>query len=331
MNLGIIARSDRGGIAAQTYELVQNLKPAKVLVVKPGLDRGHMSEEFYPGAQGCDDPISYRAACLFLNGLDTVLTVEGWYGDEIPTVAGKLRVKRILVANPELYRQGTPHDLLLTPTNWMRGAMPPETVVLPHPVSLERFKQRHVREVKTWYHTASPAMLDRNGTEFLKRALEYIRVPTTLYIREERAISAYQAQIGKVKVMVLPGHATPWYWQHWPSEVDAFVLPRRYGGLCLPMQEAAAQGLPVVTTGVAPQMEWFPSDCLVPPHHRSAVGMKGGRVYCYDVEPAILARRMDLFTSGEVNVPGISSEILQWARERSWQALGPVWEGITKS
>jgi hypothetical protein len=323
-NLGIIARSDRGGIAAQTYELVQHLNPAKVLVVKPGRERGEMSD-MYPGSFSAPDPINSMSARAFLKGLDVVLTVEGWYGEEVPLLCQEMNIRRVVVANPELFNRNTPFDKLVVPTKWMLGSMPENTEELPHPINMKRFTQRVRKSVKTFYHLGSPAMLDRNGSLAVKKALPLLRNECNVIVRDNSVHEAYMTKIGRAMVSVLPGHATPNYWQHWPTEADAFVLPRRYGGLCLPMQEAAAQGMPVITSMVEPQKEWFHEDQLVQPSERFAAGMKGGRVYCYDVSPDALAERMDAFSGGVVDVEAASERSLEWARARSWPRLVDDW------
>ena len=44
---------------------------------------------------------------------------------------------------------------------------------------------------------------------------------------------------------------------------DAMVLPRRYAGLCLPMNEALISGLPVFMTNVSPNNHVLPEKWLV--------------------------------------------------------------------
>ena len=44
---------------------------------------------------------------------------------------------------------------------------------------------------------------------------------------------------------------------------DLMVLPRRYAGLCLPMNEALLSGLPVFMTNISPNNNVLPSDWLV--------------------------------------------------------------------
>jgi glycosyltransferase involved in cell wall biosynthesis len=44
---------------------------------------------------------------------------------------------------------------------------------------------------------------------------------------------------------------------------DAMVLPRRYAGLCLPMNEALISGLPVFMTDISPNNQILPKEWLV--------------------------------------------------------------------
>jgi glycosyltransferase involved in cell wall biosynthesis len=48
------------------------------------------------------------------------------------------------------------------------------------------------------------------------------------------------------------------------SGYDAMILPRRYAGLCLPMNEALISGLPVFMTDISPNNIVLPSRWLIP-------------------------------------------------------------------
>jgi len=50
---------------------------------------------------------------------------------------------------------------------------------------------------------------------------------------------------------------------------DAMVLPRRYAGLCLPMNEALISGLPVFMTDISPNNQILPNDWLI---HSNKIG-----------------------------------------------------------
>jgi glycosyltransferase involved in cell wall biosynthesis len=47
------------------------------------------------------------------------------------------------------------------------------------------------------------------------------------------------------------------------NDYDAMVLPRRYAGLCLPMNEALISGLPVFMTDISPNNQILPHNWLV--------------------------------------------------------------------
>ena len=44
---------------------------------------------------------------------------------------------------------------------------------------------------------------------------------------------------------------------------NALIMPRRYGGLCLPMNEALTSGLPVIMSNTSPNDAVLPGDWLV--------------------------------------------------------------------
>jgi len=63
------------------------------------------------------------------------------------------------------------------------------------------------------------------------------------------------------------------YWDLY-TNADVLLIPRRFGGQSLPMQEAVACGIPVVTLDVAPQNNMLPDDWLVPAVHTGEVMCK---------------------------------------------------------
>jgi len=47
------------------------------------------------------------------------------------------------------------------------------------------------------------------------------------------------------------------------KDFDALILPRKYGGLCLPVNEALMSGLPVIMTDISPNNKLLPKEWLV--------------------------------------------------------------------
>jgi glycosyltransferase involved in cell wall biosynthesis len=211
--------------------------------------------------------------------------------------------------------------------------------ILPMPVDRKRF--RFTRRPSApfdgapqFLHLAAPAMLDRNGTGLVAAALHHVRTPIRLKTRGLRTAAgplggepsglAEKETVGQVSVA------------HWPPSklniqlydaADVLVLPRRYGGLSMPMLEAASLGMPVITLNVPPQSEWFPPDQLVPilAQNTQRDQMIGGRFEVYDARPEALADVIDRFATEPDLVARCSKLMDDWAETNSWDALRVHW------
>ena len=73
---------------------------------------------------------------------------------------------------------------------------------------------------------------------------------------------------------------------------DAMVLPRRYAGLCLPMNEALMSALPVFMTNISPNNAILSEEWLVESSKIDSFRTKS-MVDVYDVNPKKLGERID--------------------------------------
>jgi hypothetical protein len=330
----MIVRADCGGLGNQTWEVWRHLDPEMTLVVMMGPEaRGFEDQARYPAPS---DSTWYARRTIppalltdFANHCDVVFTIESAYchlGLDIINAAG---ARTVLLANPELYdhrEHGTPSQLYV-PTTWNTSPRQHPAEVLPQPVALDRF-DRPLRawgsgQCETFYHQAAPAMLDRNGTQALLNALPHVLHDCHLIISGAAEIPTQKIGHVSVESRTIPAEN---YWDTYPISADALVLPRRYGGLCLPVLEAAALGMPSIMTGVQPQVTW-PSVIPIPTRMRETVGMKGGPVHVWAPSPIEIARAMDAcLTAPTDQWQGRRRAAWEWARENSWGELLPTWQ-----
>jgi hypothetical protein len=336
MTLGMIVRCDQGGLGNQTYALWKHLRPDVTLLIDlpthKGRGRGEPAKyhaEWTTVWPWNDDVIPVRMIADLARKVDTILTVETMYsGPQGFVEAHQAGARTILVANPELY-PGYPASVIVTPTPWCVRSMPAGTRILPHPVEDPPNKMHRRRHsCTTFFHPVAPAMLDRNGTEIVMSALGHVKNACDLVIHAPGKKSPWEGdtcKIGNVSVrwVCKPKRS---YWDAYDVETDVMLLPRRYGGLCLPVQEAAACGLPTVMTDVEPQ-QWWPT-WRVPCHVQTERNMRGGTFPVYDVRPEYLASMMDDLVAGEVDVEGMSISAKQWSRAISWDALEDEWRDL---
>lgn len=339
-SVGLITRCDSGGLASQLLEIHRHIEPDLTLNVIFGDDArgpedlmrfGPPSETVWHARRTCPPDL----LADFASRVSTVMVVESPYCQNGLDVMRSAGARVVLLANPELYADydhGKPSELYV-PTCW--NLMPGDDLALhlPQPVALDRFPYRPIRDhCSTFVHQTAPAMLDRNGTRTVLRACEYVTAPCRLIITGNLgphiAPAEVPTRIGLVDVELWP-EVHDDYWRAWPAAADCLLSPRRYGGLSLPVLEAAAQGMPSLMSGVMPQIMW-PSVIPVPTSLRETVPMKGGPVHVWTVDPQDLARAMDACVRDE-HWADRSKAAYSWAVDNSWGALLPHWQEVLRN
>jgi hypothetical protein len=242
-------------------------------------------------------------------------------------------VKLVVQANPELYR---PDDLgahvPVLPTHWERDRFPPGTAILPVPVDRVRLPPRRNpgTPVATFLHVAAPAMLDRNGTDLVLAALPYVQAECRLLVHVPSGVPVPHVlrrqprglRVGNVEVMARAGVEN--YWDVWTEDVGALVLPRRYGGLSLTMQEAFSLALPVVTTDLDPQKGWMGTS-LVPVKNPRPTPMKGGDFDVWTCDPHDLAIAMDRLATDADHAASLSERADRQGATLDWEHWAPLY------
>ena len=281
MKIGLLAYSTNTGLGIQTYEFYKHMNPAKVLVSDLSIyNKMKTHHDWYEGNVTVVKGIPTNQAMEWLvNDMDVVFVAETPLNYHLFKYA---KLKNVLVVqqpNPEFldyYKKpqlSKPHVLAL-PSPWkeneIRNLNIAKTEVLRVPVNTNNIPTRDIKEVKTIIHILGrPAVHDRNGTlsfiDLVNRLqsnykyIVYMQDPKDNRAKEyfdpikRRLDKTPQIQIKKN----LPNY-TDLY-----KDGDLLVLPRRYGGLCLPQQEALAAGIPVIMTDIPPNNTLLPKEWLV--------------------------------------------------------------------
>lgn len=317
----MIVRADNGGLGNQTWEAWRHLQPEATMVVDlAGHGRSDADVDRYDHGRRIltSGPPNRRQAQELCDGIDTVFTCETFYREDFPDLAVARGTNVVAQVNPELY---WPQDFagarVWLPTTWERHRVPHERI-MPVPVALDRFDQVPRTAARVFYHPAAPAMRDRNGTEIVRDAIPYIRAPVVLVIRgvEVRGTPQLRAVSKYVQLLELP-YIDDGYWQAYPNAADVLLLPRRYGGLCLPMQEAAARGMPVITTALPPQID-YPHAWFIPAERAEQVPMRGGTFDVWRADPKLLGDTITELAQQPDIVADLSVKAIEWARSLSW-------------
>lgn len=335
MRLGIIARSEDRGLGLQSWEACRHLNPERVLLVEPQPARWTRHRERYEGFDTTrvkwDGRTLHEGVCRqWLNGLDVVYTAETPYDERLPGWASDAGCAVVVHANPEMLADRSARNRWVTwwaPTRWRLTQLPFGTRVVPMPVATDRIPVNpgNADRPVTFLHTAGhEAAWDRNGTRLVADAVRDLTVECRVrVVGQDGNLPRVHARSGlPVEVELTPGGVAD-YWDLYAG-ADVLVLPRRYGGLCLPVQEALAAGVAVVMSDVSPNEMW-------PGPRLPASGFQKFRTRCgdvavYDTDPADLTAVMEKLAVDRDLLAGLRCEALEWAGRHSWESLLPVWE-----
>jgi len=131
------------------------------------------------------------------------------------------------------------------------------------------------------------AHLDRNGTNTIIEMLKYSKEDYEIVIRSQSELdigvkdSRLTIDINNVE------NKEDMY-----VGFDALVLPRRYAGLCLPMNEALLSSLPVFMTDISPNNQVLPKEWLVESTKINQFKART-KIDVYEADPIKLARLID--------------------------------------
>lgn len=271
--VGLIVRGDNTGLGNQTKNLAYMLRPDRVMYInsKPfnGNEQHHEWYENFKGFATLGFPDN-RSILRFMDGLTHIITCETFYSYELIRLANQRGIKTFNQFNYEFLdnlRQILPIPYkFLAPSYWNIEEMQAKfenVQYLPPPIFTNDFKLARDENFKrTGYRrfvhiVGKPAEHDRNGTEDLLHALEFSDRDFELVIRSQYPLPY---QINDRRVMIDIGNKTEPYELY--KDFDAMIMPRRYGGLCLPMNEALCSGLPVIMTDISPNNRILPERWL---------------------------------------------------------------------
>lgn len=304
MNLGIVARADLGsGLQSQTYNLCRMLDPEKVLIID--------STPFNKAEQHFELYEDYRVDKVYgfpnnnqylewLRGLTHVLTAETFYNDWVVPYCSRHNIKTYIQPNFEfsdyIVRPMTAPTKFLMPSYWMLERFKneyPNTAYLPPPIISGDFQKARTKNMNRigkprFLHIVGKwASKDRNGTKSIIEALRHTDEDFELVIKSQAPLEFTTNDPRIVFDVQNVAEQQDLY-----MDFDALIIPRRYGGLCLPMQEALMSALPVIMTDISPNNKVLPDQWLVKSEVHDKL-MTRMMLDVYNADPVDLASTID--------------------------------------
>lgn len=191
----------------------------------------------------------------------------------------------------------------------------------PVPVEVE-WKQRHT--AKVFVHNAGHGGLKgRNGTRELLEAAFLLKTDAKIIIRSQENILDGNPRTPRQIADCVELRLGTWPQEELYAEGDVFIFPEKFNGLSLPLQEARAAGMLVMSVDRYPMNTWLPDGPLIPVV--TTVKNRIGPPYIeFDeavINPRMIAETIDEWFNADIHE--YSQDGLSWAKQMSWDVLGP--------
>lgn len=324
MRWGLIARSevDRG-LGIQTSNIYDNLKPDRTLCVLVPQSGYASHPERYPDATFItltDDGLDEATVRDWWSGLDVVVSVETLYDWRLTEWAKADNVRTVVQGNPEFHIAAERQpDVWWWPTTWRLNELP-EGRLVPVPVPDVPIVAGDPDGPIQFLHIAGAhAMEDRNGYHAVAQAGRRLKgARLNIYAQAGGFGPSYWARTNK---NVVEHGAVEDRWSMYEGQ-HVLLLPRRYGGLCLPALEAMASGLALAMTDCSPNTDWP----IVPisSSNGKSVFFQAGWITIRDVTANSVASTMNVLMDPQT-LSGLMRRSREWAEENRWSVLASTY------
>lgn len=256
-----------------------------------------------------------------LERCDEVWFLETPFDWKYITRARDRGVKTVLFIMYECTRYPLPYipDVLVGGSIMERIHFGDDVKVVNVPVPKEvKWKLR--KKARVFVHNAGHGGIGgRNGTKQLLEAMQYVKSPIKLIIRTQFDNVHTNDLRVDVRVGDLP-------YETLFDEGDVFIYPDKFGGSCLPIQEAHASGMAVMASDRLPLNAWLPTDLLIPVKDYEKANIAGSEFDSAIVDPQDIARTIDEWYDKDITK--YSKLGKKWAEENGWEKLKPIYETL---
>lgn len=335
--VGVIGWASTQGIAHIARDLVMQNVAHRVLLVRHPMYANDPAR-YVPGISF--SPGNWQE---FVEGLDVLVVVEAYLGQgHVVKEAARRGVKVVVIPmyeySPNPFPEHTDLYLCLSGHDWKHYDGHPR-VTMPWPVDTHRFPWRQRERASTWVHNMGHAQWQYGkGTPELLEAWDILwrRGHTWRLTIRGQAEDRKVDQLFKQKGWGRPGaRGVDWEvgaaipQEDLYSRHDAFVFVEKYNGLSLPIQEAFASGMLIMTTyrrndGVLAH-PWLPDAPLVPVrgYEKVSIAREFERAI---IDPTDVADMVERWYGQDITA--LSQKGRDWAQLNSWDTLRQPWQDL---
>jgi glycosyltransferase involved in cell wall biosynthesis len=281
-------------------------------------------EEWYPQGTPVLTSRPFKGADVekFLRSVDVVLFFETPFDWSFADRCRAKGIKTVLMPMYEWFPTNPSHhfDKYLCPSLLDVNYFPGQPFLVP-PVDPGTWRQR-ARAKRFLHNSGNIGHRNHKGTVELLQAIPFLRPEIQLTIRSQQVegFKRLRAQYPSSHPGVTFELENVEYSKLF-DDYDVLVAPEKFNGLSLPLQEAFAAGLLVITTDRFPMSTWLPTAPLIPVERYSQARVGSG-YNAFDeaeVSPAKIAATMNAWYDQDITEYSLAGR--EWANQHSWAAL----------
>lgn len=327
MRVGTVCYSTEQGLGYLAKSFYDAGVITEVMLIHYPRRKNHL--EWYPPetTQLTSRPFTDEQVDRWLDKVDIVLFFETPFDWSFVAKCRERGVKTALMPMYEWHLINPPYpmDGYINPSLLDQQYFPHGTFI-PVPVDPTTWQLRSLAR-KFLHNAGHIGCRGHKGTLEILQAMQYVRSPISLTVRSQNEAGLEQL-VDRVPIIREDARVQLDY-ADYPYEKlfddhDVFIMAEKFNGLSLPLQEARAAGMVVVTSNRFPMNVWLPEWCLIPVHHYSyGVQTQGGNLKFDEaiVEPKAIAETIDMLYNRDIQQYSLGG--LDWAKRTSWEVLKP--------
>jgi hypothetical protein len=232
---------------------------------------------------------------------DVALSFETFYG--LP-----YKGRRILVPMYECTRPSEKADKIISPSLLDKRYYPLSTF-LPIPIAMDRFPKpkRKGRGVRFIHNAGHGGLGGRNGTKEVLAARKLIKSKAQIIVRSQVPFEGAEV-VDRAD-----------YWDGYDG--DFFLFPEKFNGLSLPINEAMASGMAIMSTDRFPFNAYLPRELLIPcTYEKQFISREFDSAV---INPQAIADKVDEWYNRDITK--FSEYNYKLAQALSWDRLQSAW------
>jgi len=328
MRVGMVCYAVKQGLGYLAKSFYDNGVVDDVVVFQhPRYDKRPTQLDWYPKAPVKSRMIAGPRVEEFLGRVDVVMFFETAFDWPFLGRCKEAGVKTVLVSMYEWYpiKPAFEFDKIFAPSLLDQDYFP-DSVFIPIPVESKYWQQRH-KAIKFLHNAGNIGCREHKGTRQLLEAIPLIESDAVVTVRaqDERALLSIVEDTKTAGLPNLKLHFGEIPYEKLWEGYDVLVAPEKFNGLSLPLQEARAAGMLVMTTDRYPVNTWLPPEGMIPTAGTRRAQVSRGHLEFDEsiVNPEDIAAAIDMGYGQDISEYSLSAKL--YNAFMSWEKLRPVY------